>query len=629
MCNDSDRGTDVRASGWGGSVNDRVTGNPLVPGYFADPCCRKFGDTYYLYATPDGWGVGQGPFCIWTSKDFVHWISNQSNWPTTDQKWAPSVVYANSQYYMYTQVPCQTYVATGATPLGPWTNPIAGGNPMIPTGTGGSIVLDGECFIDSDSKAYIYFGTWWTPTVIKLNSDLISWTDAPIDYFGSNTPYGTVQGCMEAPYMYKRNNIYYYMYSDYQCGDSTYQVEYSTGSTPLGPWTYGANNPVLATGADDTVDGPGHHTMMDDGGKTFIIYHRHDNPHNSDGAHRQVAVNELHFNPDNSIQQVIPSHRGVGYLAPSTKKDTNWVVDRTLTVTATASSYAGADFVAANAADENNGTLWKTRGYTYPQWLTIDLGVSKSVKRVETEFQFAQVPYQYKLEYSINGTSWTMFADRQTNTSWGPMSDTVATAVSARYIRITMTGDSTPTRPNPEIGIWNLKIYDGVDKANVAPWVDAGPNRTGSTAFPTISLYGNVIDDGQPNGPVTCTWSKVSGPGTVTFADSRIPRPLPHSAPRALTFCSCRATTARWRGPRRRLTTLPVRRGPSWWAIRSKSRAGPWSWTPPIMPAMPFSAATMPSSMTRREAAGLSARQWRSTAPIPICPCRRCPLIRP
>ena len=192
-------------------------------------------------------------------------------------------------------------------------------------------------------------------------------------------------------------------------------------------------------------------------------------------------------------------------------------------MTATASSYAGADFVPANAADENNGTLWKTRGYTYPQWLTIDLGVSKSVKRVETEFQFAQVPYQYKLEYSINGTSWTMFADRQTNTSWGPMIDTVATAVSARYIRITMTGDSTPTRPNPEIGIWNLKIYDGVDKANVAPWVDAGPNRTGSTAFPTISLYGNVIDDGQPNGPVTCTWSKVSGPGTVTFADSSNP----------------------------------------------------------------------------------------------------------
>ena len=29
-------------------------GNPVIPGYFADPCGRKFGDTYYIYATPDG-----------------------------------------------------------------------------------------------------------------------------------------------------------------------------------------------------------------------------------------------------------------------------------------------------------------------------------------------------------------------------------------------------------------------------------------------------------------------------------------------------------------------------------------------------------------------------------------------
>jgi hypothetical protein len=30
--------------------------NPIVPGYFADPTIKKFGDTYYLYATTDGNG---------------------------------------------------------------------------------------------------------------------------------------------------------------------------------------------------------------------------------------------------------------------------------------------------------------------------------------------------------------------------------------------------------------------------------------------------------------------------------------------------------------------------------------------------------------------------------------------
>ena len=27
--------------------------NPFIPGYFADPTIRKFGDTYYIYATTD------------------------------------------------------------------------------------------------------------------------------------------------------------------------------------------------------------------------------------------------------------------------------------------------------------------------------------------------------------------------------------------------------------------------------------------------------------------------------------------------------------------------------------------------------------------------------------------------
>lgn len=34
--------------------NASGTGNPIIPGYFADPTVKKFGDTYYMYATTDG-----------------------------------------------------------------------------------------------------------------------------------------------------------------------------------------------------------------------------------------------------------------------------------------------------------------------------------------------------------------------------------------------------------------------------------------------------------------------------------------------------------------------------------------------------------------------------------------------
>ena len=64
--------------------------NPIIPGYFADPTIRKFGDTYYIYATTDGTGNGYGPAQVWVSKDFTHWKNVVMNWPTTEVVWAPS-----------------------------------------------------------------------------------------------------------------------------------------------------------------------------------------------------------------------------------------------------------------------------------------------------------------------------------------------------------------------------------------------------------------------------------------------------------------------------------------------------------------------------------------------------------
>ena len=53
---------------------------------------------------------------------------------------------------------------------------------------------------------------------------------------------------------------------------------------------------------------------------------------------------------------------------------------------------------------------------------------------------------------------------------------------------------------------------------NQPPVVSAGPDQT-STLPASAALDGTVTDDGLPNPPgtVTTTWTKVSGPGTVTF----------------------------------------------------------------------------------------------------------------
>ena len=55
---------------------------------------------------------------------------------------------------------------------------------------------------------------------------------------------------------------------------------------------------------------------------------------------------------------------------------------------------------------------------------------------------------------------------------------------------------------------------------NAPPVVDAGPNQT--IALPaSANLDGTVSDDGLP-GPVTTTWTKVSGSGTVTFGNASV-----------------------------------------------------------------------------------------------------------
>lgn len=508
------------------------TGNPIVPGYFADPCLRKFGDTYYLYSTPDGWANGTGIPLIWSSKDFVNWTPHRSNWPVTREKWAPSVVERGGKYYMFSSVPLEIHVGVADHPLGPW-RPARPQGPLLnnqePPGT---ITLDAEVFIDDDNQAYLSYGTWWTPTMVKLGPDLLALADKPVQYFRkpeTTTPLGLIQGCMEAPYMIKRNGTYFLMYSDFYCQNSSYQVKYSVAKSPMGPFTYGTQNPILATTPDLTVEGPGHHSMFTEGGKDFIAYHRHAKPFRNDSMFRQLAVDQLHFGPGDTILPVKPTHRGIGFLAPSTKRDTNWVVASQSKVTATASSVASSDFAPVFAADENNATLWKADSPQFPQWLQINLGDPRPVKRTEIDFHYPQVNNFYKVEASLDGKAWQTIVDRTAPSDWSPAVDTLAKTTQARHIRVTLTGTDTPNHPNPEIGIWNVKVYDGIDKPFGPPKVDAGPDQTLTTDAPRLNLPGLVLDPGLP---CTSVWKQTSGPAPAKIQDPADPQsPVEFPAP--------------------------------------------------------------------------------------------------
>jgi 3-phytase len=67
---------------------------------------------------------------------------------------------------------------------------------------------------------------------------------------------------------------------------------------------------------------------------------------------------------------------------------------------------------------------------------------------------------------------------------------------------------------------WDPRHAEGGNGTNTPPSVNAGPNQT-ITLPASANLDGTVSDDGQP-GPLTTTWSKVSGPGSVSFGNASL-----------------------------------------------------------------------------------------------------------
>ena len=433
--------------------NNQGAGNPIIPGYFADPTVKKFGDTYYIYATTDGNGGGFGPSQVWSSKDFVNWSLQDMNWPTTHHYWAPDVTQAkDGKYYMYYCQPVEIFGATADSPIGPWTPLLPPGQPVVKNFLVPNVItLDGQTFKDDDGKMYMFWGTWGIyPNhgcgVGLLNGDMKSFAKL------AQIPNTVAKDFFEAPFMFKRNGLYYLTYSSGRCEDDTYRVQYAISKDgPMGPFVYGKNNPILTTNADGTVHGPGHQSVLQEKNNFYLIYHRHNNPHSGGGYHRQIAADKLQFDADGNIEKVVPSHEGIGYLG----KNVNPSPDFAYNAKVSASSSYSNDFLPQFAVDNNNATLWKPKSNTSESWLNIDLGSIKQVKSVQTQFEYATWYYQYLIEYSLDGIKWSIFSDKRSNTVHGsPMID--IGNVQARFVRLSILNTEYPGLNK---GIWNVRVF--------------------------------------------------------------------------------------------------------------------------------------------------------------------------
>jgi len=82
-----------------------------------------------------------------------------------------------------------------------------------------------------------------------------------------------------------------------------------------------------------------------------------------------------------------------------------------------------------------------------------------------------------------------------------------------------------PITSRSDVGVLDLGAYEssagGSGPVNQTPYVEAGMDQQTTLPDDTIDLNGDVFDDGTPDPPgyLTTTWTKLSGPGTVSFGD--------------------------------------------------------------------------------------------------------------
>lgn len=323
---------------WGYVLNRSYTGqgNPILPGFHADPEILYSNKTgkYYIYSTTDGKpGWGGYKYYVYSSADLKEWKnegvaldakSDQIAW-ANGNLWAPAAIEVKQKngsykYYLYFSANPndngrkQMGVAVSDSPTGPFVDL---GQPLLAKnhpGCNGQLI-DVDVFMDPVSKKpYLYWGNGFMAGA-ELESNMTKIKDETVTVM---TPKGGSlrdYAYREAPYVFYRNGLYYFMWSVDDTGAANYHVAYGTSKSPLGPIEVAKDPIVLIQDPQHEIYGTAHNSVIQKPGtdEWYIVYHRinKDYIHFQPGVHREVCIDKLEFNADGTIKRVVPTHGGI------------------------------------------------------------------------------------------------------------------------------------------------------------------------------------------------------------------------------------------------------------------------------------------------------------------------------
>lgn len=314
--------------------------NPIVQNtYTADPAPMAYGDTLYLYTshdedeldvTPDGGTFyTMNDWKCYSTKDMVNWTDHGTvldfksfTWADTKdpRAWAPQCVERDGKFYMYVPIHkagggMDIGVGVSDSPTGPFVDAI--GAPLIDNGSWDNI--DPTVFVDNDGQAYLYFGN---PKLmyVKLNEDMLSYdesigkkgimyVDMTEDAFGEKADSNHKTSYGEAPWFYRRGDLYYMLYAGFTPKGGAEHLAYSTSDSPEGPWEYrGIFMPTQTIGNTGTCY-TNHPGVVDFMGRSYMFYHNQALP-GGGSYHRSVCVEEFTYNEDGTLPEMTMTKEG-------------------------------------------------------------------------------------------------------------------------------------------------------------------------------------------------------------------------------------------------------------------------------------------------------------------------------
>ncbi|GGB17769.1 glycoside hydrolase family 43 protein [Puia dinghuensis] len=301
-----------------------TSGNPIFPGWYADPEAAVFDNAYWVYPTYSDKYDKQVFFDAFSSPDLIHWTKHPHILDTASIHWAHRAMWApaitclahppsgSPKYFLFfaaNDIQNDSSVggigvAVADKPEGPYKDYL--GKPLIDKFHNGAQPIDQAVFHDKDGQYYMIYGGWGHCNIARLKPDFTGFEPFPD---GTTFKEITPKGYVEGPWMFSRNGKYYFMWSEGGWGGPDYSVAYAMADTPTGPFQRIGKilqqDTAVATGA-------GHHSVIHIPGTDdyYIVYHRRPLGE-TDANHRVTCIDHMVFNPDGLIRPVTITKEGV------------------------------------------------------------------------------------------------------------------------------------------------------------------------------------------------------------------------------------------------------------------------------------------------------------------------------